>query len=200
MSSYRAVLRSYAADAERRKAEDAWWSDPSLSLSETIRRASLSEIPSKGRLVRFGHQCRLSRDVLVETADALAALEREIARSNSFDDLYDLVSNVCSTVYGAGDLYAYDVAQRIGLRLGLHPEKIYLHTGTRVGARALGIDVAGRKSIGMDELPPTLRSLSPAEAEDVLCIYKGYFGEPNDEDFASEVRGCSPRIGRSTRC
>jgi hypothetical protein len=200
MSSYRAVLRSYAADAERRKAEDDWWSDPSLSLSKAIRRASLSEIPSRGRLVRFSHQCRLAREVLVETAEALAALEREIARSNSFDDLYALVSNVCSTIYGAGDLYAYDVAQRIGLRLGLHPEKIYLHTGTRVGARALGIDVAGRNSIRIDELPPPLRALSPAEAEDVLCIYKSYFGNPDEEDTVPEVRGCSPRMGRSSRC
>jgi hypothetical protein len=200
MSSYRAVLRSYGADAERRKTEDDWWSDPSLSLGETIRRASLSEIPSKGRLVRFSHQCRLSREVLVETADALAALAGEIARSTSFDDLYDLVSNVCSTVYGAGELYAYDVAQRISLRLGLHPEKVYLHTGTRVGAQALGINVAGRKSIGMEELPPPLRSLSPAEAEDVLCIYKSYFENPGDEDSVPEIRGCSPRVRGSTRC
>lgn len=197
MSSYAAILRSYAADAKRRGAEDAWWSDPGLSLRDTIRRASLSEIPSRGRLVRHSHQCRLPRTVLVEAADILTSLEHEIARSSSFHELYELVSNVCSTVYGAGHLYAYDLAQRLGLRLGLRPDRVYLHTGVRIGARALGIPVAGRKSISMDELPPTLRSLSPSEAEDVLCIYKSYFGK--DDDDVSNASGCSPRM-KSSRC
>lgn len=199
MSSYATIMRSYTADAKRRGAEDAWWSDTGLSLRDTIRRVSLSEIrSSSGRLVRYSHQCRLSRAVLAETADILTSLEHEIARSSSFDELYDLVSNVCSTVYGAGDLYAYDVAQRLGLRLGLHPTRVYLHTGVRVGARALGIPVAGRKSIRMEELPPALRSLSPSEAEDVLCIYKSYFGK--DDDHVPDASGCSPRMKQPSRC
>jgi hypothetical protein len=198
MSNYEAILRSYRTDAKRRASEEAWWSDPDLGLRETIRRASLSEIPSRGRLVRYSHQCRLSRSVLTETADMLTSLEGEIARFSSFDELYGLISNVCSTVYGAGDLYAYDVAQRIGLRLGLHPDRVYLHTGVRTGARALGLNISGRKSIRMDELPPALRSLTPSEAEDVLCIYKGFFGK--DDENVPDTSGCSPRVRHRSRC
>lgn len=202
MTSYEAILRSYRADAERRASEEAWWSDSDLNLRDAIRRATLSEIPSRGRLVRYSHQCRLSRRVLAEAAVTLTSLQSEIARSSSFEELYDLVSNVCSTVCGAGDLFAYDVAQRLGLRLGLHPDRVYLHTGVRIGARALGIPVAGRKSIGMDELPPALRSLSPSEAEDVLCIYKSYLAEPlaGDESEVSAAKSCSVRLKRAGRC
>jgi hypothetical protein len=198
VNSYEAVIRSYKAGAAHRETEAAWWSDAGLSLRDTIRRASLSEIPSKGRLVRYSHQCRLSRSVLTEVADRLTSLEGEIARCSSFDELYTLISNVCSTVYGAGDLYAYDVAQRIGLRLGLHPDKVYLHTGVRVGARALGLNVSNRESIGVDELPPALRSLTPSEAEDVLCMYKCYFGK--DDRDVPDVSGCSPRMKQLSRC
>lgn len=201
MSTYAAILRSYRADADRRAREEAWWSDPSLRLGETIRRACLSQIPSKGRLVRFSHQCILQRTVLAEAADILVSLEGEIAQSASFDALYDLVSNVCSALYGAGELYAYDVSQRIGLRIGLRPERVYLHRGTRAGARALGINVSGRKSIAMDELPAGLRSLTPSEAEDALCIYKSYFGatERDNADVA-DTSGCTVRMERASRC
>jgi hypothetical protein len=34
----------------------------------------------------------------------------------------------------------YDTALRIGAKLKLFPTKVYLHAGTRLGARALGLD------------------------------------------------------------
>ena len=201
MTTYEAILRNYRAEAERRRSEEEWWSDPTIGLCETIVRACLSEVPSNGRSIRHGHQCLLRRGVPAEAARILASLEHEISGCASFDELHDLITNVCSTLYGAGELYAYDVAQRVGLRLGLRPERVFLHRGTRAGARALGISVSGRKSIGIDELPRALRSLSPAEAEDVLCIYKSYFPklDRNDDD-ASDARSCLPRSVRSRRC
>ena len=55
--------------------------------------------------------------------------------------------------------------------LGLAPERVYLHAGTREGARALGLG-RGRDALDLDELPGEFGSLTPAEAEDCLCIYK----------------------------
>ena len=52
------------------------------------------------------------------------------------------------------------------------PDRVYLHSGTREGARALGL-AAERSFLPMDELPPELRRLKPREVEDLLCIYKG---------------------------
>ena len=65
----------------------------------------------------------------------------------------------------------YDTAHRIGAFLGLEPEHVYVHAGTTVGAKALGL-----KSIdgwvAMDDLPEVFRKLKPYEVEDFLCIYK----------------------------
>ena len=42
-----------------------------------------------------------------------------------------------------GDLTVYDISTRIGAFLKLEPNRIYLHAGTRIGARAL-LPVTGR--------------------------------------------------------
>ena len=59
--------------------------------------------------------------------------------------------------------------------LGLEPEKVYVHSGTRDGIRKLASDNLDwrRETIEMDKFPaPIRRKLSPREAEDFLCVYK----------------------------
>jgi hypothetical protein len=73
------------------------------------------------------------------------------------------------------DLTIYDITHRIGAHLGLAPERVYLHRGTRVGARALGLG-RGRATLELRELPPEFHRLTAAEAEDCLCIYKDRLG------------------------
>jgi hypothetical protein len=51
----------------------------------------------------------------------------------------------------------------------LEPDRIYLHAGTREGARALGL---GGTALSKSELPKAFHRLSPGEIEDCLCIYK----------------------------
>ena len=41
-----------------------------------------------------------------------------------------------------GELTVYDVAHRIGAYLQLEPDVVYLHRGTRIGARYLGLRLA----------------------------------------------------------
>ncbi len=62
---------------------------------------------------------------------------------------------------------------RIGANLGLEPDRVYLHTGTRTGARRLGL---GFRSawIECQDLPEALRSLPPWQVEDILCIFKDW--------------------------
>jgi hypothetical protein len=72
---------------------------------------------------------------------------------------------------GIGELTVYDTALRIGAHFGLEPERVYVHAGTREGARALGFENR-RTTIDMNELPEPLQRLSAREAEDMLCIYK----------------------------
>lgn len=177
MATFEAILRSFAAARPHREAEHLWWRADELSLSEAIERACLSTIPGKSRLMRHGHQCRLPGSVIQEATAAILQLESEIAAAADFEELHSTVRVACASVQGTGPLYCYDVAHRIGLHLGIEPEVIYMHTGTREGAKALGIDVKGKKHIRVSELPIELRELSAADAEDVLCIYKSWFSE-----------------------
>lgn len=172
---YDDVILSYRSEAPGRDEEEAWWSDGRLSIADSIRRACLSVVPRGSRKVRHSHQCRWPQDVLEEAANKLVEHEKEVTAAPSFAALLEVVDRVVSPIRGAGELYVYDVAARVGLRLGLEPEEIYLHRGTREGAAALGIRVKGRKTISITELPEPLQVLSAAEAEDVLCIYKSQF-------------------------
>jgi predicted kinase len=70
-----------------------------------------------------------------------------------------------------GELYVYDTALRIGAKLNLFPARVYLHAGTRQGARALGLD-ARADALDMADLPREFHVLKPYEVEDVLCIFK----------------------------
>ena len=74
-------------------------------------------------------------------------------------------------VAGIGALYRYDTAFRIGAYRGLFPTRVYLHAGTRKGARALGLDYR-KDALEMSEIPAALRTRKPYEIEDILCIYK----------------------------
>lgn len=54
------------------------------------------------------------------------------------------------------------------------PERVYLHAGTKEGAKALSLHPKG-KALAMDALPEAFRVLEPWEAEDVLCLFKADF-------------------------
>lgn len=177
MASFDVILRSFASDKPKREVEHDWWRARDLTLPEAIRRAALSMVPGRQRLIRHGHQCRLPASVLSEACRAILRLETDLAVASDFDEVYTLVCAACAAVPGTGPLYRYDVSHRIGLHLGIEPDRIYMHTGTRQGAKALGVDVRGKDRIHVSELPAQLRGLSPADAEDVLCIYKSWFSE-----------------------
>lgn len=77
-------------------------------------------------------------------------------------------------IVGLGELYFYDTALRIGAYLNLHPEKVYLHRGTRIGAKKLGFDWK-KESLDPAIFPEPLKPLKPLEIDYFLCIYKKYF-------------------------
>lgn len=121
---------------------------------------------------RNNHQRRLKKKAIDDFTEKLIHKVEEIKKAKSFDDLMYIVES-CK-VKGIGKLACYDTANRIGYKIGVSPNKIYLHAGTKKGAERL----LGRKlminSIGKNELPePFINSeLDCAELEDILCIYK----------------------------
>jgi len=175
-------LTAIIADYRRNGANDSeadrrWYGDPKLDFADAIVRACRAE-GEDGKV--HSHQRRIGRRLLTEILPLLGGAEDLISKANSFDDVYDVVWTSIGNVGGIGDLTVYDIAQRIGWYRGLAPDRIYLHAGTREGARALcGADSG--KFLNRKRLPRLLRKLSAAEIEEVFCIYKKDFARINAE-------------------
>lgn len=88
-------------------------------------------------------------------------------------------------IHDIGPLTIYDTALRIGAFLRLEPAVVYLHRGTREGAKAIGENHRS-ECLDVRELPRPFQRLKPYEIEDCLCIYKW---EPA-EVAGRRTRGC----------
>lgn len=170
-NSIAAICADYQANNRRLRFEHLQFSRLP-ALADAIQRAASGERPDGTRWIRCSHHTRKPRAVLDKATRRLLDSETAIAAVASFDDLHTLIAGATSDLKRLGPLYRYDVALRIGYKVGVAPDVVYLHAGTRAGAAALGLDVK-RATISRDELPAPLRSRSAAEIEDILCIYKG---------------------------
>jgi hypothetical protein len=121
----------------------------------------------------------------VRARQRLIALLPKISQCGSFDELHGIVCVITDKVKGLGELYAYDTAYLIGLRLGLRPKRVYLHAGTREGAKALGF-TGSLPYLKPSQLPTELRVLKAAEMEDFLCIYEGALRKVNQSGGTEE--------------
>jgi hypothetical protein len=172
--------RSVSAAVRHYRAHFQEWGQAELAyfaglptLKEAVRAAARSEDEDG---TRFSHQRRIKKEAIREATTALLNATDRIqdCRDGGFDELFKVVEELLSETPGIGELFVYDVALRIGAWLKLSPEKVYLHRGTRVWARALGLDTSSG-TLEMPVLPPDLQQLPPWEVEDILCIYKDRF-------------------------
>lgn len=162
-------IRCYRDHAARERADFAGGGE-----RDAISRAALAEIDVDGTTRRHPHQYRIPRRQLEKARDQLLAAG--VTSASTFDELHQLVARTVGSIERIGELAVYDTALRIGAHLRLEPDLVYLHRGTRDGARALGLG-RGRPSLRVDELPPEFRRLRPYEIEDCLCIYKRELGK-----------------------
>lgn len=125
----------------------------------------------KGIWKRHDHQRRLKRASLEAAHGKLKGAS--FSECESFHDLFLTVERTIGGIPGIGELMVYDTSLRIGANVGLLPDRVYLHSGTRRGAKQLSLPT----EIGWllrDQLPQDLQSLAPCQVEDLLCIYKEY--------------------------
>jgi hypothetical protein len=161
------------------------------SRSAAIRRAALCET-NDGK--RHPHQRRIPKRLLEHAEAKLQAIRRKLANAADFAALHGLVDEEIGSIKGIGALAVYDIAHRIGAYFGKAPERVYLHAGVRVGARAFGI---GGDSFDPKILPKPFARLAPSEIEDCLCIYK--------DELRGGARGNSNRqsdcaVAKRPRC
>ncbi|HLU90862.1 MAG TPA: hypothetical protein VKZ51_13570 [Cyclobacteriaceae bacterium] len=124
---------------------------------------------------RNGHQRRLKKINLEKFAANLLDKKNEIQTATSFGELIEIV--VKCRVKGIGELACNDTAERIGAKIRLSPDKVYLHAGTRKGAEKILGRFIKKPHLDRGELPMPFNDndLINAEIEDILCIYKDRF-------------------------
>jgi len=171
------LVRHYQRFHRKRHQEQLDWFRNQPSIEAAIEFAALS-VDWRGK--RFSHQRRIGRQALLAAKEALLSAVISLQGCSNFDELIELVEAVLDPIDGLGELYVYDISLRIGARLGILPQRVYLHAGTRTGAKVLGLDPRAR-AIEVQSLPEPLRQLSAHEVEDVLCIYKDELMQRSDQ-------------------
>ena len=152
--------------------------------SEAIRKAALCMLPS-GK--RHPHQRRIPKAVLEQAEAKLQAIGRKLAKAADFSALHQLVKDEIGSTKGIGALTVYDIAHRIGANCGKAPRLVYLHAGTRMGARVFNIS---GDSFDPRILPKAFSQLVPSEIEDCLCIYKDELRDGTSSRTARRKSGC----------
>jgi hypothetical protein len=189
------ILAHYQSSAAEREDEELWWRAKGLPFEQACERAAKA-LGENGKI--HSHHRRPGRVVMANFARAVVAVARHLEQSTDFDDLLTQAKRLAKGVRGAGELVAYDVADRIGLHLGLTPKAIYLHAGTRAGAHVLGLGTAPKaRAIRTKDLPTPLNNLAPRDAENVLCTYKRELLMSPEDCFHAlankQPGGCGPR-------
>lgn len=158
-----------------------------LSLTETIIRAAMAELSSGKRSSHQPYYRFFDKDMEKVKFNLLERKE-QIHTCKDFAELHKIVGKEIGHVYRNAVLYVYDTAWKVGAKLDLEPEAVYLHAGTLKGAKALGLNVK-RDFIELRELPVPLQRLRPIHIENFLCIYKDHLGNGFTKKNLS-IRGC----------
>jgi hypothetical protein len=167
------VVAHYEAHFKK-DAEGIWDYFGGLGLEECIKRAPKGLIEREGKDICHPHQYRINKAAAEEFSKRLMRNKARLKKATAFDELFGIIEKFEKDFKGIGPLTIYDTAHRIGCRLGLKPEKVYLHAGTEKGTRALlkGRFKRATKFCNKDELPGELREFSAEHIENILCIYK----------------------------
>jgi hypothetical protein len=168
-----AVLRHYQLHHRPRHDHELTWFRTQTTLEDVLRIAGKAH-DEKGK--RYRHQRRIKPKAIQEATKHLLELHDDLRPCFTFHELWALIRDNLKPIPGIGELYIYDAALRIGAYLRLTPERVYLHAGTRIGARKAGLllRARGRREwLESNELPALLRDLPPSDIENLLCIYEG---------------------------
>lgn len=124
-----------------------------------------------------------SRKSLDEAVGILTKMTAKLNRCHNFEELHKLISDSVSSIKNIKKVYCYDVALRIGARIGARrgflpkkflPKKVYVHAGpVKKAARELNPDmiINSDETVEVKTLPLALHRLKAYEVEDFLCVF-----------------------------
>jgi hypothetical protein len=100
--------------------------------------------------------------------------KNNIVKCNHFNEIYSIIYKITEKHNEFAELYSYDVSLRIGAKLKLMPDNVYLHAGAKRGYYSIfvrddspivGKDIFVKKS-------KKFSSLEPYQIENFLCVAK----------------------------
>lgn len=118
----------------------------------------------------------VNNSVLSSMAANLTFKEQKLRGAKSFDEVYEIVKE-CK-VAGFGELSIYDAAVRISAYLGFKPTQVFLHAGTRTGAKyleekgLLGESLSQKDTLPVSDFPQPTQKLDALQLENFLCSFK----------------------------
>jgi hypothetical protein len=172
LTSLTRIIRDYLLNFQPEHEQEMMWFRNQGSFEDAMRLATQAQ-DCRGR--RYSHQRRIKSQAITGASRALAEAHDDLRKCSSFHELWSLIGSTLDSIKGVRELYVYDCASRLGAHLGLEPEKVYLHAGTREGAKNLGLlSQEGMRTLWLEptKLPVALRKLPPSDVENLLCIYK----------------------------
>ena len=167
-ASHGEIVRHFILHKRHKLHDELAWFAGQASFPRALDEAVHARDP-RGK--RLSHQRRLVRHVIPAAFPALKTISTQLRHSASFDNLLSQIEQALSGIPGAGDLYFYDTALRLGSFLGLYPTRVFLQTGALKGALRLSRRYRNR-SISLAEFPVAFRALAPFEMENLLCSYE----------------------------
>jgi hypothetical protein len=163
--------------AEFLKRDGFWCGDEidnfqGLKIEDAIKKAVLV-FDERGKL--FIHRWNLKHKpkIPLETEAILLKSVAEIQACKDFDELHELIKSKILPIPFVGELYCYDTAFKIGISMGIYPQRIYLHADTRKGAVSLGLYKKGKEVLEKSDLLkryPEFENMEAYQIEDFLCI------------------------------
>ncbi|AEV31533.1 hypothetical protein [Owenweeksia hongkongensis] len=126
------------------------------------------------------HQRRVGKEKCKEGLRIMMTKESEVWKAKTFEGLKQVTDSIASVTHGLGPLWSYDTALRIGFKMNVFPDRVYVQSGVSDGIKnLLGKDFyknlprnRGHKYCLRENLPKELHGMEPALIENFLCIYK----------------------------
>ena len=133
---------------------------------------------------RDSHQYRIETKAYRKYKRKIKKMALEIMEANDFDEILDFATFKDEEhIFGIGELTEYDIAFRIGKALGKCPDKLYLHAGTKEGAKKAGFNVNKEKFLTLETVISKLHFLKDVpmcQIENFLCVCKD---DPSEKSF-----------------
>lgn len=161
------IVKHYVAHHGPALATELAWFAQKQPIPAAISRVALALGPSHKRL---SHQRRLYKSVIPIALSQLQAASTRLFAVHAFVDLYSEVVAAIGAIPGAGSLYTYDTALRLGAFRRLKPSEVYLQAGAREGAKKI-LSSSSNRSVPLSQFPTVFHSLAPHEMENLLCLY-----------------------------